>query len=98
MMKKLLKIKTKRRKVNFEIWAPKAKNISLMGTFNHWNAKSHPMKQDQDGCWRKSIMAVPGRYEYRYLIDGKWENDPANSNCCPNEYGTFNNVIEVFQK
>jgi 1,4-alpha-glucan branching enzyme len=92
------KQKAKRRKVNFQIWAPAAKAVSLMGSFNQWNAKTHPMKKDRDGYWHKSIMAVPGRYEYRYLIDGCWENDPANSHCCPNEYGTFNNVVEVFSQ
>ena len=94
-MKKIFKSKSKRTKVDFELWAPAAQTVSLMGTFNQWNAKKHPMKKDADGCWRKSIMAVPGRYEYRYLVDGKWENDPANIQRCPNDYGTYNNVVDV---
>lgn len=97
-MKNLFRKTTKRRKVDFKIWAPRAKTVCLMGSFNQWNDKTHAMKKDTDGIWRKSIMAVPGRYEYRYLVDGKWENDPANNNCCPNEYGTCNNVIEVFPR
>ncbi len=97
-MKNLSKQKTKRRKVNFSLWAPAAKTVSLVGTFNSWNAKTHPMKKDADGCWHKSIMVVPGRYEYRFIVDGKWENDPANINCCLNAYGTRNNVKEVFPR
>ena len=97
-MKNLIQLKPKRRKVNFKIWAPAANSVSLLGTFNQWNAKTHPMKKGTDGIWHKSIMAVPGRYEYRYLVDGNWENDPTNNNSCPNEYGTYNNVIEVYPK
>ena len=97
-MKIEAKTKPKRRKVSFEFWAPAAQSVSLMGTFNQWNAKVHIMKKGADGRWRKSIMAFPGRYEYRYLVDGKWESDPANDNSCPNEFGTLNNVIEVLEK
>ena len=97
-MKKMLQHKTKRRKVNFSFWAPAAKRVSLVGTFNLWNAQAHPMKKDMDGCWHKSIMAVPGRYEYRYIVDGRWENDPTNIDCSPNAYGTYNNVLEVFSR
>ena len=97
-MKSLSQKNTKRRKVNFKIWAPEAKTVSLMGTFNQWNAKTHLMKKDADGCWHKSIMTIPGRYEYRYLVDGKWENDPTNNNRCLNDHGTYNNVIEVYPK
>jgi 1,4-alpha-glucan branching enzyme len=97
-MKLETKAKPKRRKLSFEFWAPAAQSVSLMGTFNQWNPKTHLMQKGADGCWRKSIMAVPGRYEYRYLVDGNWENDPANSMICPNDFGTHNNVIEVFEK
>ena len=98
MMKNVFRPRTKRRRVNFQLWAPAAKTVSLVGTFNSWNAQTHLMKKDADGCWRKSIIVVPGRYEYRYIVDGKWENDPVNINCCPNDYGTYNNVREVFPR
>jgi len=66
-----------------------------MGDFNHWNEKIHPMKRGDDGGWKKYIMVPPGRYEYRFLVDGQWWNDPNNSQVCPNCFGTTNNVLKV---
>jgi hypothetical protein len=38
---------------------------------------------------------MPGRYEYRFVIDGKWENDPFCEGCFMNEFGTMNCVMIV---
>ena len=69
-----------------------------MGDFNHWNAKAHPMKKDHNGRWKKIVMLFPGKYEYRFLVDGKWHNDPQNENVCPNCYGSNNNYLNIEPK
>ncbi|MDY6973201.1 MAG: glycogen-binding domain-containing protein [Thermodesulfobacteriota bacterium] len=43
-------------------------------------------------------MLYPERYEYRFLVDGQWYNDPQNDLTCPNCFGTQNNVILVGRK
>jgi hypothetical protein len=53
------------------------------------------MRRDVDGVWRKIVMIFPGRYEYRFWVDGEWHNDPNNLQRCPNCFGSENNVIEV---
>lgn len=98
MPKSKLKTETKRRKVTFSFEAPKAKNVTLMGDFNHWVAKTHPMKKDNKGRWNKIVMLFPGRYEYRFLVDGKWQNDPHNEQICTNCYGSDNNYIIIDPK
>jgi hypothetical protein len=35
---------------------------------------------------------MPGRYEYRFLRDGNWENDRSCSGCVPNDFGSLNCV------
>ncbi|MBU0733765.1 MAG: glycogen-binding domain-containing protein, partial [Proteobacteria bacterium] len=55
----------------------------------------HPMKKEDDGAWKKIIMVPPGRYEYRFLVDGEWWNDPGNSQVCPNCFGSLNNFLIV---
>jgi hypothetical protein len=40
-------------------------------------------------------MLFPGRYEYKFLVDGRWQIDPAGKQMCWNCFGTQNNVIEV---
>ena len=87
--------KIKRRKVTFSLEAAEAKEVSLMGDFDKWNAKNRPMKMNQSGMWEKIVMLFPGRYEYRFLVDGQWWNDPQNDQVCPNLFGTQNNVITI---
>jgi 1,4-alpha-glucan branching enzyme len=89
------KSKPKRRKVNFSLMAPKAKEVILMGDFNKWNSKKHSMKKDDNGMWKKTTMLFPGRYEYRFLVDNRWENDPKNDQWCLNCFGSKNNFIVV---
>lgn len=84
----------KRRKVTLSFESPSAKEVLLMGDFNDWNPTMHPMKKDGKGIWKKTVMLFPGKYEYRFKVDGEWEND-SNGQLCPNCFGTFNNVVEV---
>jgi 1,4-alpha-glucan branching enzyme len=89
------KEKVKRRRVTLSFDAPYAKEVSLMGNFNKWNAKTHPMKKNESGVWKKTVMLQPGRYEYKLMVDGQWQNDPGNRQTCMNRFGTHNNIIVV---
>ena len=84
-----------RRRVIFSLESPDANEVILMGDFNQWNPKAHPMKKDKIGVWKKITMLYPGRYEYRFLVDGQWKNDPNNDHSYPNRFGTYNNVVIV---
>lgn len=75
--------------------APQAKEVFLMGDFNQWDAKSHPMIANQEGIWEKTLMLYPGRYEYKFLQDGQWQIDPRYSDLCYNCFGTQNSVLIV---
>jgi len=80
------------RKVLFEFLAPEARDVCLAGDFNNWDASANLMKKDKKGIWKTTLSLKPGRYEYRFLVDGNWENDPSCSNCVPNEFGSQNCV------
>ena len=84
------KIKILTKKVPFEFLASDAQKVYLAGDFNHWDTIANPMKKDKKGIWKTTISLKPGRYEYRFLIDGNWENDPSCAGCVPNEFGTRN--------
>jgi 1,4-alpha-glucan branching enzyme len=89
------KPKAKRRRVTFALDFPLAGEVILMGDFNQWNPKTHPMKKDNGGVWKKNTLLYPGRYEYRFMVDGQWLNDPDNPRTCPNSYGSYNNIVVV---
>ena len=88
----------KRKRIEFVLEFPKAEQVILMGDFNQWDPKKHPMSKDKKGVWRKAVMIYPGRYEYRFWVDGEWFNDPGNTLKCPNCFGSQNNVIEVLSE
>ena len=87
--------KIKKRRITFTLKAPEAEEVILMGDFNHWDFKKHPMKRDDHGVWKKDVIVLPGKYEYKFLVDGRWRIDPSNKNICPNCFGTLNNVIAI---
>jgi 1,4-alpha-glucan branching enzyme len=79
-------------KIQFVFPAPEAQKVSLGGTFNNWDDLANPMKKDKKGIWKLTLDLKPGRYEYRYIVDDKWENDPSSAGCVPNDFGSTNCV------
>ena len=83
------------RQIEFTFRAPEAKKVYIAGTFNDWNAKSMPMKKGKDGTWRIMVKLSPGRYEYKYFVDGTWAEDVPGAELATNPFGTNNCVIGV---
>jgi 1,4-alpha-glucan branching enzyme len=80
------------RRVQFEFQAPEAKEVYLAGEFNNWDENANLMKNDKNGKWKTTLSLKPGRYEYRFIVDGNWKNDPSCSDCVLNEFGSRNCV------
>ena len=74
-----------------------AKTACLMGDFNDWSRKAHPLKKRKDGSFGVTVSLVAGRtYRYRFLLDGaRWENDWQAEGYVPNEFGTEDSIIRV---
>ena len=89
------KAKTKRRRITLTLEAPDANHVVFVGDFNNWDSKKHPMKKNKSMVWEKTVVLYPGRYEYKFLVDGHWWNDPKNGNTCYNCFGTLNNFLIV---
>lgn len=83
------------RVVRFELLAPKAREVFLAGFFNNWNPRATPMTQIGKVRWVKELSLPPGRYEYRFLVDGQWKEDPKAVDYMPNPLGGFNSVRQV---
>ena len=81
------------KKIAFAMVAPEAQNVFLVGDFNGWNVESHPLKKDSNGTWKISINLTPGRYQYRFLVDGLWRDDPNCTTFIPNSYGGENCLL-----
>jgi glycosidase len=68
--------------------------VSVVGAFNQWNTEASKM-QKVEGGWTWTGTIEPGRYVYKYVIDGRWEADPANPEREADGYGGFNSVLNV---
>jgi 1,4-alpha-glucan branching enzyme len=89
------KVKTKVRRTVFRLDSPEAKEVFLAGDFNNWDFQKYPMKREANGVWKRVTLLPPGKYEYKFFVDGRWENDPSSNQMCPNCFGSQNNVIEI---
>ena len=83
--------------VRFEIEAPKASAVSVAGSFNGWKPGATPLSGVGSGKWAKELSLAPGRYEYRFVVDGQWIDDPRAKSFAPNPHGGRNAVVEVGQ-
>jgi 1,4-alpha-glucan branching enzyme len=87
--------KQRETQVEFVREFPNATQVCLAGTFNEWHPRATEMINMGDSRWAKALMLPPGRYEYRFVVDGRWEDDPTMSETVPNAFGTCNAILNV---
>lgn len=81
--------------VVFVVAAAGANSVRIAGDFNDWNPDRTPMQPLRDGAFFARLPLGPGRYNYRYVVDGHWMRDPANPRMEMNPYGEMNSVLEL---
>ena len=52
----------------FRVWAPAAKQVSLIGEFNDWNPEAQPMTRLEDGVWETTVQGIELYAEYKYWV------------------------------
>jgi 1,4-alpha-glucan branching enzyme len=82
--------------VKFALDGCAAEAIYVCGDFNDWHTTCLRMiRNPETARWEKWLVLPPGRYEYKFLVDGNWVHDPRAQSNVPNTYGTLNSVVEV---
>jgi hypothetical protein len=81
--------------VRFTLFEPSARDVALCGSFNGWRTATGSMHRTEDGHWEATLSLAPGRYEYKFVVDGQWIPDPHASENVLNEFGTLNSVLQV---
>jgi len=91
--------------VLFQYDAPAAQRVNLAGEFNDWGGTLigpfdptiDPMTKDEKGIWQIVIPLKPGRYEYKFVLDGGvvWKHDPNNAERVDDGYGGYNSVLVI---
>lgn len=81
--------------VRFELDIPEARRVSVTGTFNDWKPRATRLAFIGGTKWFKDLLLAPGRYEYRFVVNGEWVDPPNAKAYVPNPYGGRNAVVEV---
>ena len=84
--------------IKFTYYDPDAGQVFLAGSFNNWSANATAMKRDDAGYWTVVLSLAPGKYEYKFVVDGAWITDLDNPNSKPDPYGGMNSVVEIDSK
>jgi 1,4-alpha-glucan branching enzyme len=72
-----------------------ADRVFLVGDFNRWDERSHPMRKTKGRNFELEVKIPPGRYQFKYLVDGIWWNDPDAEEYVDNFWGSEDSVIQV---
>jgi AMP-activated protein kinase-like protein len=82
--------------VHFELAAPRASRVALVGSFNEWNPVATPLTRDAaTGKWVVSLRLPPGRHVYAFVVDGDVTADPAAPRAADDDFGSTNSVVLV---
>ena len=94
--------RTNNQKIHLSCHAPEAKAVFVAGTFNDWKPDAAPLHRQSNGAWDLQVALAPGRYEYKFVVDGEWSCEPGaehenrdDPKYCADEFGTMNRVLEV---
>lgn len=77
----------------FRLKAQHAQQVCLVGSFNLWKICETPLRPADDGTWEASLDLPPGRYEYMFVVDGRWVSDPGARQRIDDGFGRENAVL-----
>jgi len=81
-------------KVTFTVPAKEAKKVAVVGTFNDWNAEEAQLRKLKNGTFKGTIDLPSDRsYEFRYLVDGEYQNDEQADKFVWNDFAGTNNAL-----
>ena len=76
-----------------------ARDVRIAGDFNGWvpdrGVHSQVEAQGEARVWTKVLELEPGTYQYRYVVDGSWREDPENPQVVPGPGGARNSLLVV---
>ena len=82
-------------------YAPTARSVSLIGTFNDWQPGRHPLQRTPNGWWHGLFQFPVGEQPYRFWVEsqvapaGDWHPDPENPVRTESGYTQDHSVLSV---
>ncbi len=80
----------------FSCYAPEAGQVAIAGDFNGWQVSDeHRLDNMENGLWGRIFKLEPGKYRYKFVVDGEWITDPTNPRTEIDEKGNINSLLEI---
>lgn len=73
---------------------PEAKEVYVTGSAIGWQEPGYKLTNVQ-GVWKVPVYLAPGKYTYKFIVDGNWILDPANPQTEQNRFNTGNSVLWI---
>ena len=64
--------------VCFTFHGQPGQQVSIVGSFNHWDPFSDPLNEERDGLYKICLRLGPGTHHYAFMVDGRRSRDPFN--------------------
>jgi 1,4-alpha-glucan branching enzyme len=83
--------------VRFAVYAPNARSVSVIGVFNNYDGRRHPMQSHSDGIWRIFVPGLQAGDKYKFELKDAREHllphkaDPYNFYC--GQHPHFNSIV-----
>jgi 1,4-alpha-glucan branching enzyme len=87
-------IKKVKNEVTFQYDETSKVAVYLAGDFNNWSETKTPLV-GKAGKWSVKLTLPKGEYQFKYLVNGKWENDKHADKYVKNAMGSENSVVVV---
>ena len=82
--------------VKFEYRAEPGADVYVVGSFNDWDPMQTRLRDEMgNGCYCAFFALAPGRYEYKFVMNGQWCVDPKCLDPIVNRFNTLNSVVTV---
>jgi 1,4-alpha-glucan branching enzyme len=63
-----------KRGVQFAVWAPNAKRVSIIGDFNNWNPNAAVMRPSTAGIWEGFVPDIGQGASYKYHVESRYRD------------------------
>ncbi len=83
------------REVEFQLEAPSATSVLLAASFTAWERFPLGLAKMRDGIWSIFVPLLPGVYAYRFIVDGRWCDDPRAGLCMAGPPGHSGPALKV---
>jgi len=95
-LQKILYTSVYSREKIFNLFAPEAKEVYVVGNFNNWQITDEAnLLRSGSGVWERKVYLEPGHYRYKFIVDGLYFPDPENPQKEQDPYGNHDSVFDI---